>query len=975
MIEEPTRSAEPGKPGDGGRSAAGRRVRRAPGGGSEPPDLLEREGVLAAARDGLEAARAGRGSALVVMGEAGLGKSSVLARLVARAQGFAIGSAVGMASDARLPFGLMGLALAGLGGDAAFTAEINAGAGEARAARFYRTLRWLTEAAGHSPVLVVLDDLHWADPDTLDLVAFLCRRMGDLPVFIVGACRRWPAAAAQMAADLDRSGNASLCQLAPLSADAGRALLEHHLGESLDRARAGEIWEACGGNPLLLGVAAASLGEGDELPGLVRTPGLAGKLLLARFAGVGEAGLVYARAAAVLGTEFRTALAGQLAGLDDRAATSALADLCDAGLVVDAPGTGRARRARFVHPLFAQALVDDLPGPVCSQMHRAAFRILVDAGIDAVAAARHAVAADMAGDPEAIDLLERLGRAALRQGATATAAQHLDSAVALADTGATVGLRLARAQALVVTGRVAEAETACRDVVSGGHATGIALADALRHLAWTAHLQGSLDEGMAHLDEAVAACVSVTAAPQGTGATDGVVDSLLQILLDCAHTAYLLVGPARALPVVEAAAAIEADAGRPPGPDTSGYLRFLDLLLGMPPGELGGPPPPRGRADAMILESLGGWGPLFGRLNCAKLTEQFDEAAAVFAEANQAAEQMGSPVGIVSFAVAHADTLARRGDLRGAVAQLDRADQWSEFTPVVTPWTTAVRAAVLVELGRDADAAACCDGLDALHEHFGGHLPLIWLWQWTARCRLLLNAGRTGPASDLADRIAWAARAHGLVEPCTVPWASVAIDAHVAAGRTDRLDATVEHLSRVTADLPCAWPRAMVARGRAARAEAAGDLTRALRLAAEAVEAVADAGMPLARAELLVASGALIRRAGRPAESRPPLAEALEAAEACGAARIGAVARRELAASGGRRRRRGGDPTELTGQERRVADLAASGMTNREIAAVLFVSAKTVDHHLGRVYQKLGIGSRRELMRSRSDGGAATGDA
>ena len=97
-------------------------------------------------------------------------------------------------------------------------------------------------------------------------------------------------------------------------------------------------------------------------------------------------------------------------------------------------------------------------------------------------------------------------------------------------------------------------------------------------------------------------------------------------------------------------------------------------------------------------------------------------------------------------------------------------------------------------------------------------------------------------------------------------------------------------------------------------------------------------------------------------------------ADARGAERISSLARRELGASGGRRRRRGASATELTSQERRVADLAATGLTNREIAATLYVSAKTVDHHLGRVYQKLGISSRRELIRSWPPAAGGTDD-
>jgi DNA-binding CsgD family transcriptional regulator len=930
----------------------------------QPAPLLEREPVLAVAHEALEGARSGHGATLFVVGEAGLGKSSVLAQLTTHAHGFAIGASVGTAAEARLPFGLIALALARLGGGDALTAEIHAAAGETRAARFYRSLRWLTEASARTPVLIVLDDLHWADPDTLDLVAFLGRRSHDLPVLIVAAHRRWPAAAAQMAGELARTGDATIVELAPLTVGAGAELLEHLLGRRLDDEHVAGVWAACAGNPLLLEVAAASLAAGEGLPPGTGTPGLVDKMLLARFAGVGETALRYAQAAAVYGTEFRPALVGPLAGLHEAECDAALSALCDAGLVRDG-GSGTSRRAqlwaRFVHPLFAQALVDDLPGPVCGRLHRTAYRLLMDRGDDRTAAAQHAVAAGLVGDPEAVGLLEDLGRIALGQGATATAAQHLDSAALLAGERPSVSLMLTRAEALVVTGRVSEAEGVCRRVIAGGQASGVALADALRHLTWTAHLQGSLAEGMTFLDDAVGAAVE--AVDEASGADEGARSAALQILLDCAQTAYLLVGPARALPVLEHAASIARRDGPAAIADVGDYRAFIELLLGRLEPDIDAPPP-AGRLAGGPSESLGGWGPLFALLNRAKLTERFDEAGRVYEEANGAAEKMGSPVGMVLFAVAHADTLARQGRLDAALDLLEGADAWAEFTPVVTPWTTAVRAAVLVERGRSEEATRCCDTLDGFEGLFGGYLPLVWLWQWTARCRLLLESGQPTTASDLAARIATYSRDAGLIEPCTVTWAGVALDAHIAASRLDRVRELVTWMDQASAPLPCRWPRAVADRGRAALAELDGDGSRAERLLADALSTIEPAGMPIARAELLVAQGSLLRRSGRPAESRRPLADALEIAEAAGAMRLAALARSELSASGGRRRRKGEGPGALTPQEERVARLAADGRTNREIAGVLHLSAKTVDHHLSRVYTKLGIGSRRDLMRT-----------
>ena len=138
------------------------------------------------------------------------------------------------------------------------------------------------------------------------------------------------------------------------------------------------------------------------------------------------------------------------------------------------------------------------------------------------------------------------------------------------------------------------------------------------------------------------------------------------------------------------------------------------------------------------------------------------------------------------------------------------------------------------------------------------------------------------------------------------------------------------------------------------------------RLAAleEAVTVLEGSPSRLERAEALADLGAAWRRGGRRADARPPLREALELARRCGAAGLARRAYDELAATGERVRRYTPIGVEsLTPSERRVAELAAGGMTNRQIAQTLFVTVKTVETHLAAAYDKLGIRSRRELPR------------
>jgi DNA-binding CsgD family transcriptional regulator len=202
----------------------------------------------------------------------------------------------------------------------------------------------------------------------------------------------------------------------------------------------------------------------------------------------------------------------------------------------------------------------------------------------------------------------------------------------------------------------------------------------------------------------------------------------------------------------------------------------------------------------------------------------------------------------------------------------------------------------------------------------------------------------------------------GIGEPCVVPWAGHAIAAYIGCGREDDARRLITWLEESSERLPCRWPRIAAARGGARLAEAAGDHAAAETLFGRALELHDGVDLPLERFQTLLEHGRFLRRAGQPGRARPLLAEALGLAEASGADWLASQARDELRVAGGRRRRRDEQPGRLTAQERRVAESAARGATNPEIARQLYLSVSTVETHLEHVYAKLGIRSRRELM-------------
>ena len=162
---------------------------------AENLELLERVNTERAIGDALEAAAGGEGAVVLLTGTPGIGKTAMLewAAALAADQGFAVADAVASPMERGLPFGLLGQAIVALGGNPVEDVAELARAG-GQSARFYRTLRWLGEVSAERPVLIALDDLHWSDPDSLELFGFLCRRLHGLRVLVVGTVRPEPPA-------------------------------------------------------------------------------------------------------------------------------------------------------------------------------------------------------------------------------------------------------------------------------------------------------------------------------------------------------------------------------------------------------------------------------------------------------------------------------------------------------------------------------------------------------------------------------------------------------------------------------------------------------------------------------------------------------------------------------------------------------------------------------------------------------------
>lgn len=150
--------------------------------------------------------------------------------------------------ETSLPFGLLNQAFCELGGAGVFDEVASAtDSTAARGALFYAALRWLRQA-GTGPALLVLDDLHWSDADSLSLLSFLCRRLAGMHVAVIAALRSWPAEAAALAAKLVADGSAASHMLAPLSPAAAAAMLTAMLEGTLTADESDQAWMVSAGN-------------------------------------------------------------------------------------------------------------------------------------------------------------------------------------------------------------------------------------------------------------------------------------------------------------------------------------------------------------------------------------------------------------------------------------------------------------------------------------------------------------------------------------------------------------------------------------------------------------------------------------------------------------------------------------------------------------------------------------------------------
>lgn len=939
----------------------------------------------------LDDVRGGTGRVLVLRGEAGAGKTALLDHAASLATGFRVLRAAGVEPESDLAYaGLQQLCAPLLEHTGRLPAPQRAAvevafgltAGDPPDALLIGLglLGLLSEAA---PLLVLVDDLQWFDLMSQVILLFAARRLGREPVALILAARPGD----------DLPGLRELPVGGLADADA-RALLATVLTVPVDDRVRDRIIAETRGNPLALlelprGLDAAELSFGLGVPP-AGTP--VGNRVAAAFRRrIGElppdTQLLLA-AAAVEPTGNPTLLWQALTGLS--VATSAAAPAEAAGLIEI------GSRVRFRHPLVRAEAWRTVPLPRLREIHRALASV-TDPATAADRRAWHRAHATAGPDEEVAAELEQAASAALARGGRAAAAVFLERAMELSPSPARHASRaLAAAEARAGAGQLSDVP-ALLDAAELGPLDPLARASVAR---LRARLAPTPAAAVPRLIEAARELAPLDPAAVREAALDALTAGL-EAGRRGADELRTAAGAARALTSLTAATLGEA-AGRAEGPlpapaPAGTARRDQGPLRPLPPAGTAGrderPPSPLSTADAA------------GRDERPPAPLSPADAAGR-EEGARGAGAGGDP--LLDAVVAR--VLDGRGTFAGVLggigagralqrlplvvaAALDAGDDaaWERVTRValaharesgavgLLPAALAHRAVALLVAGETAEAEALAGAGESAGGPPGAGMLVAAVRGREVEATAMLDAAvKEGDATGNGRLLGLAAYGKALLDNGLGRYPSAADAARMAAAHDDLglwpamlgelveasargglpCEAEVERLADRAGDAGTPWARGQAALAAAliGHGQSAEDGYR------EAVDRLGTGrlGLPLARARLLY--GEWLRRENRRAEARALLRDAHSALDSMGAEGFAQRARRELAATGETVRRRA-DPArwELTAQEEQIARLAAAGHTNPEIGAELFLSPRTVEWHLRKVFGKLGVTNRREL--------------
>lgn len=920
--------------------------------------LRGRGSEIGLVRSSLEGARAGAGSVILVSGEAGIGKSSLLTEALALAREGGARVLVGVCEELERarPFGAMAKAFA-IDGPAGDTLSGLLEASSARASPVsiasapdvqFRVLDAFVELAqsicARDWLVLAIEDLHWADPSTLLAFRALGRHAPQLRLCMLGSLRPLPRSP-ELGKTQDELLNAGALhvQLGPLDASAVAELVEQTVsatpGPKLLRQVSG-----AGGNPLfVLELVRAFTDEGSivieggsaelrehSLPPTLR------QTIVRRLGFLSADELQTLRVASTLGTQFSV---GDLSVVARKPVVELLPLLqqpLGAGLICEA-----GIRLAFRHELVREAIYEDVPLAVRRGLHSEAGRALAEAGAPAAQVAIHLALGASRGDSEAVVWLRRAAHESTSR-APGVGVELLERALQLtSEETVRDEIKAELAPALVWSSRLEEGELLAREVLASS--PGAAGEGPLRlALAQSIFLQGRMRDSLAEIESAAAVAPPSERAPL-----------LAQTALG-RMTSGNLDGAVAAAEEAIAAGELARDTwARCIGEYAISYVAFMrgHIAEAVAGAE-------RAAATAAGDDDVRWREPRFYLGVVLMGADRFEEAERALQEGRRVAEDLGSVWDIPLYHLALSLRRFWTGEWDDAIAEAEAglllAEDVGTRVGTLYPYSLIALIAIhrdelprartaLAEAQRVFDAAGPQQGVELMRwaqallhriEGDSDRALSVLAAQWDVMAALGLTGQLYRPAPDLV-RLA------------------------LAAGDTERARAVTETVERAAERV-----RMPYAEGAAVRCR--GLLEGDANVLARAAEIYRATPRPVERAFACEDAGLFLAQAGRTAEAAPLLKEALETYERVGALRDTArleAAQRKLGV--GRVRRGRGRPTSgwesLTATELEVARLVAEGLTNSEIGRRMYISPRTVQTHMSHVFAKLGMSSRAQV--------------
>jgi DNA-binding CsgD family transcriptional regulator len=905
--------------------------------------LVGRDSECRAIDDLLAAARESRSSALIVRGEAGIGKSALLTHAVGRAEGMRVLTGVGVEAESELPFAgihqllwpvldraeaLPPVQAAALHGAFGLSADRV----EDRFLVSVALLGVLTVVADDEPLLCVVDDAHWLDSASAEALVFVARRLHADPVALLVATREGEAR---------RFEAPGLPELALGGLDERDAVAL--LGEiaTLPAAVRDELIRATGGNPLALHELPAAL-TADQRAGrapldldLPLTEGIE-RAFMARVLPLGDDArrLLLLAAADDTGDPGTVMRAGQALGIPGEALDSAER----AGLLLT-----DGVRLRFRHPLLRSAVYRAASFGERRASHEALAAALGDEA-NADRAAWHRAVVALAPDDAAADALAATADRAQRRGGHAAAARALERAADLdSDPQRRTDHLLGAATAAVLAGHMRQA-SALLDRAEPG-------IDNPARRARGAKVRGQIELAVGRPGEGHAV---LAAAARELMAFDRA--AALELLgLACVSAA--LSGEFEGLTrSYQFAASVEPD------PESDEQVFLVNLLGGLGHGVTTGDAATSAplieealtRAESLddprLIEMAGSGNIMLGDWPRAR---RYYDRAIRLARERGALGVMPQTLGLRANVALWEGLLAEAAEFAAEAVRL--ADDIGAENARALPTTCLAWIAGL--RGDEDECERLAEAVHGIAAERGLAIPAV-LATW-ALAQLDIGAGRWEQA---LVRLVAALEVHpGFGHPlAAILSAWDRVEAAVRVDRPDVVEASIALLGHWVIGAAPPWAEPVLADCRALAAPTPEEAEPHF----EAAIAGLEGARSLDRARIQLHYGEHLRRGKRRIDARVHLRHAIDGFDRLGAAPWADRARRELRATGETARKRDLSPlAQLTPQELQVARLVSEGATNKAVAAQLFVSPKTVEYHLRKVFDKLGIASRGELIR------------